>query len=156
MSATSYAPRTSGAPFATWHDAEVADAPRFVVQTHSRPTPHFDLRLEVDGVLKSWAVPKGPSMDPAVRRLAVPTTDHDLSYASYESDPADPAVVVKIWDAGTFEAILAPGADAAAALDAGHFAFRLDGDRLQGGFHLTRLRRERGREYWILAKMRRI
>jgi DNA ligase D-like protein (predicted 3'-phosphoesterase) len=127
----------------------------YVVQTHSRPTPHFDLRLEVAGVLRSWAVPKGPSMDPGVRRLAVPTTDHALDYATFTTAPDAPGAVVAIWDSGTFEPLPDPAVDVARALADGHFAFRLDGRRLSGGFHLTRLRRDRGREYWILAKMRR-
>lgn len=116
---------------------------RFVIQLHRARALHFDLRLEVDGVLRSWAVPKGPSTDPAVKRLAVQVGDHALAHATYES------ATVVVWDAGTFRAL--GEASAAAALDAGHFSFWLDGVKLQGGWTLQRTR-EAPPAQWLLVK----
>jgi DNA ligase D-like protein (predicted 3'-phosphoesterase) len=116
---------------------------RFVVQLHDATTLHFDLRLELGGVLRSWAVPKGPSLDPAVRRLAVPVEDHSVAAGDFEgvhkgSSRGTGAVI--IWDEGTFE-VLHDEAD--------HLSFVLDGTKLRGGFALTRT----GDRSWILTKM---
>lgn len=128
---------------------------RFVVHQHHATADHYDLRLELDGVLKSWAVPKGPSLDPADRRLAVETEDHPLDYIDYEgvipagAYGAGPTIV---WDTGTW----APMGDAAADLAAGTLKFRLSGQKLDGGFMLTRLRPKPGerRRNWLLIKER--
>ena len=115
---------------------------RFVVQQHDATTLHFDLRLEVDGVFRSWAVPKGPSLDPAVRRLAVPVDDHDLSAGDFEGvhDGARRGTgAVIIWDEGTVDI---------ATDDADHVSFRLHGEKLAGKFGLIRT----GRRQWILVK----
>ncbi len=117
---------------------------RFVVQLHDATTLHFDLRLQVGDVLRSWAVPKGPSLDPAVRRLAVPVEDHSLAAGEFEgvhegSSRGTGAVI--IWDEGTAEL----GSD-----DPDHLSFVLDGHKLHGRFGLTRT----GEDQWILVKAR--
>src|SRR5882762_3233284 len=105
--------------------------PRFVVQQHDATTLHFDLRLEIGGVLRSWAVPKGPSLDPAVRRLAVPVADHELQEAEFEGvhEGSCGTGAKIIWDEGTVEFLRE---------DAEHLSFNLHGEKLQGGFALTK------------------
>ena len=121
-------------------------AASFVVQHHQATTLHYDFRLEVDGVLRSWAVPKGPSMDPAEKRLAVEVEDHSLEYGSYEG----PRVI--IWDRGTYEPLDDVGM--AAALERGKASFRLDGEKLRGGFTLVRTRGSERKPQWLLIKKR--
>ncbi|MBL26190.1 MAG: DNA ligase [Rhodospirillaceae bacterium] len=133
--------------------------PIFVIQKHDASTLHYDFRLEVDGVLKSWAVPKGPSTDPRVKRLAVPTEDHPLDYADFEGVIPEGQYGggrVIVWDKGTFENITEKdGAikPAAAALADGHFMVRLDGEKLHGGYALQRTGKGKD-ERWLLVKMR--
>ncbi|GAB2812986.1 DNA polymerase ligase N-terminal domain-containing protein [Streptomyces daliensis] len=140
-----------------------ADAPSFVVQIHAASTTHFDFRLEVDGVLKSWSVPKGPSADPQDKRLAVPTEDHPLEYREFEGViPSGEygAGSVIVWDEGTYRPLTSGSGRAPAsfaeALERGHASFRLDGAKLRGGYALTRIRRpgegDDGREAWLLVK----
>ena len=119
--------------------------PRFVVQQHDATTLHYDFRLEVDGVLRSWAVPKGPSLDPAHKRLAVPVPDHALGYADFEGlvGMGGGSGAVIVWDRGTWER-------RDGDLDDGHLSFFLHGEKLRGGFALTRTAPKR----WILVKMR--
>jgi DNA ligase D-like protein (predicted 3'-phosphoesterase) len=124
---------------------------RFVVQQHDATRLHYDLRLEVDGVLRSWAVPRGPSPNPRDRRLAVPVPDHTLAHGEFEGvlpEPHTGSGAVIIWDEGTY-APLDP-APMAEALAAGHAAVRLEGHKLRGGWALTRTAPDR----WILVKMR--
>src|SRR3954471_3053787 len=117
----------------------------FVVQEHQAIAHHFDLRLEVDGVMRSWAVPKGPSMDPSVKRLAVQVEDHDLSHNDYEG----PSVIV--WDRGTYEqGGRVPWPE---ALERGHAVFVLHGEKLTGGFALQRTRGG-AKPQWLLIKRR--
>jgi DNA ligase D-like protein (predicted 3'-phosphoesterase) len=94
--------------------------PRFVIQKHAASTLHYDFRLEVDGVLRSWAVPKGPSTDPGVKRLAVEVRDHALEHADFEGLSGAGAVI--IWDGGTYRN-LHPERTMAETLDAGHASF---------------------------------
>jgi len=118
---------------------------RFVVQEHHASRLHYDFRLERDGVLKSWAVPKGPSMDPSQKRLAIAVDDHDLEYASYEGIiPAGQygAGAVVTWDAGTYEVT---------SWKPTEIVFELHGKRLRGGFALVRLSRGKENE-WLLLK----
>jgi DNA ligase D-like protein (predicted 3'-phosphoesterase) len=117
----------------------------FVVQEHQATAHHFDLRLEVDGVMRSWAVPKGPSMDPSVKRLAVEVEDHDLSHNEYE----DRDVVV--WDRGSYEQ--GGRVPWPAALERGHAVFVLHGEKLHGGFALQRTRGG-PKPQWLLIKRR--
>jgi DNA ligase D-like protein (predicted 3'-phosphoesterase) len=117
----------------------------FVVQEHQATAHHYDLRLEVDGVMRSWAVPKGPSMDPAAKRLAVQVEDHAMSHNDYESDN------VIVWDRGTYEqGGRVPWPE---ALERGHAVFVLHGEKLSGGFALQRTRGG-DKPQWLLIKRR--
>jgi DNA ligase D-like protein (predicted 3'-phosphoesterase) len=121
----------------------------FVVQEHQATAHHYDLRLEVDGVMKSWAVPKGPSLDPAVKRLAVQVEDHGLGHNDFEGGLGDGGVIV--WDRGTYE----QGGRVAwpEALERGHAVFVLHGEKLRGGFALQRTRAG-AKPQWLLIKRR--
>lgn len=126
--------------------------PRFVIQKHAASSLHYDFRLEADGVLKSWAVPKGPSLDPREKRLAMPTEDHPLAYGDFEGvipDGQYGAGEVIVWDAGTYRVI--GDEPAAEALENGHLSFWLEGEKLRGGYSLTRMGGG-GRERWLLVK----
>jgi DNA ligase D-like protein (predicted 3'-phosphoesterase) len=119
----------------------------FVVQEHAATAHHWDLRLEVDGVMKSWAVPKGPSMDPAVKRMAIEVEDHGLDHNSFEGRAGGGGVIV--WDRGPYE----QGGRVAwpEALERGHAVFVLHGEKLRGGFALQRTRRG-DKPQWLLIK----
>lgn len=119
----------------------------FVVQEHAATARHFDLRLEVDGVMRSWAVPKGPSLDPAVKRFAVQVEDHAPSHNRFEGTLGAGAVIV--WDRGTYEqGGRVPWPE---ALDRGHAVFVLHGEKLSGGFALQRTRGG-DKPQWLLVK----
>lgn len=127
--------------------------PRWVIQQHAASSMHYDFRLEVDGVLKSWAVPKGPSMDPREKRLAVATDDHELDYADFEGViPEDEygAGEVLLWDRGRYRN-LREGISIEESLDDGLVEVRLDGEKLQGGYALTVMDEDKG--HWLLVKM---
>ncbi len=129
-----------------------AEQLRFVVQKHNASHLHYDFRLEIDGVLVSWAVPKGPSTDPSEKRLAVRTEDHPLDYAAFEGiipEGQYGAGEVEIWDKGTYENM--KGIPMSEALEKGHITFRLDGDKLKGGYALTRTGPGKN---WLMVKMR--
>ncbi|HSS34169.1 MAG TPA: DNA polymerase ligase N-terminal domain-containing protein [Solirubrobacterales bacterium] len=119
----------------------------FVVQEHAATAHHFDLRLEVDGVMRSWAVPKGPSMDPAVKRLAVEVEDHSLDHNEFEGALGEGGVIV--WDRGGYE----QGGRVAwpEAIERGHAVFVLHGEKLRGGFALQRTR-PGAKPQWLLIK----
>jgi DNA ligase D-like protein (predicted 3'-phosphoesterase) len=121
----------------------------FVVQEHAATAHHFDLRLEVDGAMRSWAVPKGPSMDPAVKRLAVQVEDHGMSHNDFEGPTEGGGVIV--WDRGSYEqGGRVPWPE---ALERGHAVFVLHGEKLRGGFALQRTRPGE-RSQWLLIKRR--
>jgi bifunctional non-homologous end joining protein LigD len=135
-------------------EARPDDALSFVVQKHAARKLHYDFRLELDGVLKSWAVPKGPSLDPGEKRLAVHVEDHPLEYGGFEGDIPEHeygAGHVIVWDRGTWT----PVGDAAEGYRKGHLKFRLDGDKLSGGWALVRMGKPReSKENWLLIKER--
>lgn len=119
----------------------------FVVAEHQARSHHFDLRLEVEGAMRSWAVPKGPSMDPAVKRMAIEVEDHSIEHNDFEGELG--AGYVRIWDRGTYEqGGRVPWPE---ALDRGHAVFVLRGDRLRGGFALQRTRGGE-KPQWLLIK----
>ncbi len=132
--------------------------PIFVIQKHHASRLHYDFRLEMDGVLKSWAVPKGPSYDPATKRLAMMTEDHPYDYASFEGViPAGQygGGNVIIWDNGTWE-FIEPGDDPVKALKAGKLAFRMYGKKMFGEWALVKIHGRgdgKGNE-WLLLKHR--
>jgi len=121
----------------------------FVVQEHQATAHHYDLRLEVDGVMRSWAVPKEPTMDPAVKRLAIEVADHSLAHNDFEGELE--GGWVKTWDRGTYEqGGRVPWPE---ALERGHAVFVLHGEKLRGGFALQRTRRGE-KPQWLLIKRR--
>ena len=125
---------------------------RFVVTHHLARADHYDLRLEIGGLLVSWAVPRGPSVDPAARRLAIRTEDHGLEHL--EPEGVFGSSVVLLWDRGTFLNRSHHGprdVDPATALDRGRLRVDLRGDKLRGEFSLVRTDRT-GREMWLLMK----
>ncbi|HZO65038.1 MAG TPA: DNA polymerase ligase N-terminal domain-containing protein [Kribbellaceae bacterium] len=133
------------------------EAPIFVIQKHDARRLHYDVRFEVDGVLKSWAVPRGPSMNPSEKRLAVPTEDHPMEYASFEGmitpgEYGGGAVIV--WDAGVYDVL--PRSDGsettmAEAIERGHFKVWLHGVKLNGGWALTRTGDDGN---WLMVKLK--
>jgi DNA ligase D-like protein (predicted 3'-phosphoesterase) len=121
----------------------------FVVQEHQARAHHFDLRLEVDGAMKSWAVPKQPSMDPAVKRLAIQVEDHSLAHNDFEGELD--GGWVRIWDRGSYEQ--GGRVPWPQALERGHAVFVLHGEKLRGGFALQRTRGGE-KPQWLLVKRR--
>jgi len=137
--------------------------PLFVIQHHTAQSEHWDLRLEHDGVLLSWAVPKGPSTDPRDKRLAVRTEDHPLDYADFEGvipEGEYGAGEVIVWDAGPYEHITGSGEGedderltVDQALAKGHVSVRLEGRKLQGGYALVHTKLGGDERNWLLVKM---
>ena len=131
---------------------------RFAVQKHRARNLHYDFRLEVGGVLVSWAVPKGPSKDPKVRRLAVHVPDHPLDYLLFEGSLPEAeygAGEVIVWDYGEYEALRLGEYDAAKALREGRLRFALHGTKLRGDWAIFRTALPMGgRENWLLEKLR--
>ena len=135
-----------------------AGEPIFVIQKHAASHLHYDFRLEVDGVLKSWAVPKGPSTDPKDKRLAVPTEDHPLEYARFEGViPMGEygGGTVMVWDLGPYRNITEKKGvplSMAQGLEHGHVKVWLEGKKLRGGYSLTRFKKAPD-ENWLLTKL---
>lgn len=134
--------------------------PRFVIQKHAARSMHYDFRLEVDGVLVSWAVPKGPSLDPRDKRLAVRTEDHPLAYADFEGNIPEGeygAGAVIVWDAGPYHNLMEDKDEPLSmreAVDKGHVEVWLEGRKLKGGYALVRMQRPRAKkDNWLLVKI---
>ncbi len=121
----------------------MTDPLRFVVNHHKATTLHFDLRLEHEGILASWAVPKGPSMDPGAKRLAVQVDDHGLEHLDFEDEHK------VVWDTGPYQ----PAEDPGPAIARGHLRFVVLGEKIRGGFALTRTRMGGNERNWILVKI---
>lgn len=131
---------------------------RFVIQKHAASSLHYDFRLEAEGVLKSWAVPKGPSTDPRDKRLAVPTEDHPLDYRDFEGvipEGEYGAGAVIVWDRGTYRNLTEDDGEevpVGEAIERGHLKLWLEGEKLRGGYALTRI--GKGKDVrWLLVKM---
>ncbi len=122
-----------------------------MIQHHAARSDHYDFRLEIDGVLVSWAIPRGPSVNPQNRRMARRTGDHPLDDAESEGTMLDDAGGVIVWDYGTYAN--KTDHEMASCLGRGHLSIRLNGDKLQGGYALTRVR-EGDEEMWLLVKRR--
>ena len=129
---------------------------RFVIQKHDASRLHYDFRLEIDGVLKSWAVPKGPSLNPGKKSLAVEVEDHPIEYGSFEGIIPKGQYgggTVLLWDSGTWE----PYHDALEGWEGGHIHFKLDGQKLKGDWNLVRMHGRSGDEEgknWLLMKLK--
>ena len=134
-----------------------SEKPQFVIQKHDASSLHYDLRLEMDGVLKSWAVPKGPSTDPREKRLAVPTEDHPIDYADFEGvipEGEYGAGIVLVWDTGPYRNLRSEkkgdGVSMAESYADGKIEVWLEGRKIKGGYALIRTGKE---ERWLLVKM---
>lgn len=134
------------------------DKPKFVIQKHNARRLHYDFRLEVNGVLKSWAIPKGPSTDPGQKRLAIPTEDHPLDYIDFEGTipPGNyGAGTVILWDTGTYNNLKQKNGRNVPmdeSIDDGHVEFWLEGEKLKGGYALIHTG-SAGRKFWLFLKM---
>jgi DNA ligase D-like protein (predicted 3'-phosphoesterase) len=133
--------------------------PVFVIQKHAARRLHYDFRIEVGGVLKSWAVPKGPSTDPREKRLAMPTEDHPMEYVDFEGVIPEGEYgggTVMVWDTGTYVNLREKHAKEIPmekCVEDGHIAIRLEGRKLEGGYGLVRTGKG-DRARWLLIKMR--
>ncbi len=147
----------SRTPEPSGRESGASREPIFVIQKHAASHLHYDFRLEVEGVLKSWTIPKGPSPDPRDKRLAVPTEDHPLAYADFEGViPAGEygAGTVLVWDTGPYRNLTEKQGvpiPMAQAVDHGHVKIWLEGQKLKGGYALTRFRTGKD-ESWLLVK----
>ncbi len=130
-----------------------SNKPRFVIQKHDASRLHYDFRLEVNGVLKSWAIPKGPSMDPRQKRLAVPTEDHPIDYIDFEGIIPKGnygAGTVIVWDTGTYQN-LKKNIPMDKAIEEGHVDIQLEGEKLKGGYALIQTGKG-NKKFWLLFK----
>ncbi|WP_203293391.1 DNA polymerase ligase N-terminal domain-containing protein [Luteirhabdus pelagi] len=135
------------------------DTPVFVIQKHDATNLHYDFRLEIDGTLKSWSVPKGPSTDPSVKRMAIPTEDHPLEYADFEGTIPEGEYgggTVMIWDRGTFKNIKkndeGEEIDLLKSYDMGTVEISLQGEKLKGAYALIKMKSGNMKGNWLLIK----
>lgn len=141
-------------------DTSPSTKPIFVIQKHDASRLHYDFRLEVDGTLKSWVIPKGPSTDPSQKRLAIPTDDHPIEYADFEgiiSEDNYGAGTVMIWDRGTYKNIKTKDGEIVPMIkcyDDGQIEVELDGKKIKGGYALIKTDKESTEESWLLIKMK--
>ncbi|WP_416440584.1 DNA polymerase ligase N-terminal domain-containing protein [Leeuwenhoekiella sp. A16] len=136
------------------------DNPTFVIQKHDATNLHYDFRLEIDGTLKSWAVPKGPSTDPNIKRMAIPVEDHPLEYGNFEGVIPEGQYgggTVMIWDAGTYKNLKKDVEDKPISLldsyKMGTLEFYLDGSKLKGGYALIKMKSGNMKGNWLLIKI---
>ena len=135
------------------------DEPVFVIQKHDARNLHYDLRLEVDGMLASWAVPKGPSTDPQVKRLAIHVEDHPLEYKDFEGVIPEGMYgggTVLVWDTGTYKNLMAEKDKPYSmreCIEMGHVEVWLEGEKLQGGYAIVKMK-DREENQWLLVKMK--
>lgn len=136
------------------------DSPGFVIQKHDATNLHYDFRLEIDNTLKSWVIPKGPSTDPSVKRMAIPTEDHPLEYADFEGNIPKGQYgggTVMVWDKGTFKNIKedeqGQPIDLLKSYEMGTLEFRLEGEKLKGGYALVKMKSGKMQGNWLLIKM---
>lgn len=140
-------------------DKTSSDRPRFTVQKHKASRLHYDLRMEVDGVLKSWAIPKGPSTDYTQKRLAVPTEDHPIDYIDFEGTipPGNyGAGTVIVWDTGTYRNLKEKEGQEIPmerTIEDGHVEIYLEGEKLKGTYALIHTGRH-GKKFWLFFKMK--
>jgi len=141
-------------------DRQSGDKPVFVIQKHDARNLHYDFRLEIAGTLKSWSVPKGPSTDPSVRRMAIPTEDHPLEYADFEGTIPEGEYgggTVMVWDRGFFENIKKDKNGQPISLEKsyemGTVEVNLKGEKVSGGYALIRMNSGNMKGNWLLIKM---
>lgn len=145
----------SGEPQGAKKATESKQCPTFVIQHHGARSSHYDLRLEDEGVLKSWAVPKGPSTNPADKHLAIQTEDHSLEYATFEGvipEGQYGAGPVIVWDTGTFRN-LKEQKSLTKSIHDGELTVWLDGNKLHGGYALVKTNYQGKDNAWLLIKM---
>lgn len=135
------------------------DDPIFVIQKHDASNLHYDFRLEIDGTLKSWAIPKGPSTDPSDKRLAIPTEDHPMEYADFEGvipEGQYGAGTVMVWDNGTYENIKEKDGELVPmkkCYKSGQIEVKLNGEKISGGYALVLTGSDKMDDNWLLIKM---
>jgi DNA ligase D-like protein (predicted 3'-phosphoesterase) len=154
-------PKRTPEPMGSRRGRRASKRARFVIQQHDATAMHYDFRLEAEGVLKSWAVPKGPSTNPRDKRLAMPTEDHPMEYASFEGlipEGEYGAGPVIVWDEGTFRNLTEEDGreiPLAQGVKRGHVKFWLEGKKLRGGWSLRRTPIGRdARDKWLLVKLK--
>jgi DNA ligase D-like protein (predicted 3'-phosphoesterase) len=139
-------------------DDDAFQEPIFVIQKHDARNLHYDFRIAVEGVLKSWAVPKGPSLNKTVKRLAIRTEDHPVEYADFEGVIPEGEYgggTILVWDKGRYRNLTTrkgQSIDLSQAIESGHFILWLEGKKIEGGFAMTRISKKQNEEQWLMVK----